>query len=114
MIALWIALGLAAWVSATFSPIYLFAQFRRRADRARFPWLVNSLFAPAALLVGWVSAWLLLWTIGELNQPADHRGIGSILLFPAMLVLLSAVITYYVLAVVRAFRHQRPRAAKGR
>ncbi|WP_375287358.1 hypothetical protein [Sphingomonas sp.] len=112
MIALWIALGICAWVSATFFPLYLSVVFWRRAAVAKSPGLIHLLFGPTVLAVGWVSAFLLTLTDGDQDRPPDERGLG-ILLLPAMLIIVGTLIFYYGSVAARALRRIDRSKAKG-
>jgi hypothetical protein len=103
MAALWIALGICAWVSATFLPPYLAVVFRRGAARSKSPWAVHLLFGPTVLGAAWVSAFLLTLADGDQDRTADERGLG-ILLLPAILTVAGTLIFYYGSLAVRALR----------
>lgn len=85
MSAIWIILGLGAWIAATLLPPYLSVLFRKKAKQAHAPWPVHLAFAPTMLAVAWCSAFLVTLADGDQDRVADERGLGVILL-PAMLI----------------------------
>ncbi len=110
MTALWIALGICAWASATFFPIFLFIVFRRRAAVTKSPWLIHLLFGPTVLAVAYVSAFLLTLANGDQDRGPDERSY-AILLAPALFIILGALIFYYGSVAGRVLGHlRRPKA----
>ena len=101
-----------AWLSATFSPIFLCALFKRRAKQAEQRWILHVLFAPIVLLVVWVSAFLLTLTDGDQARAADEGEMG-LLLLPAMVILLWIMVIYYASLAFGALRRLRRSRGNG-
>lgn len=103
MTVIWIALGLSAWIAATFLPLYLFFLFQSKAKQVQVPWLVHLAFAPTVLTVAWCAAFLLTLANGDQDRAPDERGLGIILL-PALLILMTTLFAYYGKLAVRGIK----------
>ncbi len=69
----------------------------------RSRWVVDLLFAPVSVAIWWVSAFLLTLADGDQDRSPDERGLG-LLLLPAVLILLAALIHYYAKLALRLFK----------
>ena len=88
MTAVWVIVGLTAWLSATFSPILVFLLVRRPARPTGSSRWLHLLFAPAVAGAWWLSAFLFELANGDQDRGPDERGLG-ILLLPSMVVFAS-------------------------
>lgn len=113
MTAVWVIVGLTAWLSATFSPILVFRMFQRSGRRPGTHSWLHLFFAPAVFGAWWLSAFLLTLADGDQDRGPDERGLG-ILLLPSMVVLLVVVGTYYGGLAVAAWKHLRSTGANVR